>query len=710
MGISSAQAQPIAAASAKRRSVFGGTPTLLGIAGILSLALAVLVATGWLALGERANISRRDFNPLEIMVMVGGVLWGLFSLFTALQTARAQKSTVISDYFEKRSGFTPEILYVLLTLLFVGLVFAFLSEQVITGWIALGERINISRRELNWIEIAASVLAGFWAIVTFRTILAFLRREKPTPAWTQWVLFVSGLIAIVFILSSVFEPQSLLLPDRNIEQISGIPSPDSAADLGNLSLSDSFASTALTYRVFNAATILANLYAPALILLFSCLGAYQLVAAERHTRADQAIRNVLSRIPGAGAIVGFIVILIFFAVASDLFLEPRALAGALTTNITRGIVAIGLTLLMISGEFDLSVGSQLACIGLIFLLAMTEGVLGLPPMHIIPAMGVAFLFATLLGFINGMILIKTGIPSFIVTLGTLLAFRAIPLVIVSEGRILRYADYRLPAPNVELNSLVIIGLLVVMALIVGFIALRLIPRQFASLRGRISGYSTDTHDFRDFTLFTNALVLIVSIVSAVGALSLLILGILDLFNQGIQIITVNMFQFLNGQFWFLPADVNLRTGVLWWFLLVLVFQFILTQTPFGSYVFAVGGNPGAARAQGINTNAIKVLNFIICSWMVACAAIMDVARVQSVDSTRGDGLELEVIAASVIGGTLLNGGYGSIIGALLGVLIFGMLRTGLVLIGLNPRVFNGVIGVIIIVAVVINTFVRRERK
>src|SRR5690606_26943226 len=120
--------------------------------------------------------------------------------------------------------------------------------------------------------------------------------------------------------------------------------------------------------------------------------------------------------------------------------------------------------------------------------------------------------------------------------------------------------------------------------------------------------------------------------------------------------------------------------------------------------------PGAARAQGINTNAIKVLNFIICSWMVACASIMDVARVQSVDSTRGDGLELEVIAASVIGGTLLNGGYGSIFGALLGVLIFGMLRTGLVLIGLNPRVFNGVIGVIIIVAVVINTFVRRERK
>jgi len=76
----------------------------------------------------------------------------------------------------------------------------------------------------------------------------------------------------------------------------------------------------------------------------------------------------------------------------------------------------------------------------------------------------------------------------------------------------------------------------------------------------------------------------------------------------------------------------------------------------------------------------------------------------------GNGLELEVIAASVIGGALLSGGYGSIIGAFLGVLIFGMLQTGLVLVGVDSRAFSGVIGVIIIVAVVINTAVRRARK
>ena len=75
----------------------------------------------------------------------------------------------------------------------------------------------------------------------------------------------------------------------------------------------------------------------------------------------------------------------------------------------------------------------------------------------------------------------------------------------------------------------------------------------------------------------------------------------------------------------------------------------------------------------------------------------------------GDGLELEVIAASVIGGALLSGGYGSIFGSLLGVMIFGMLQTGLVLVGVDSRAFSGVIGVIIIIAVVINTVVRRTK-
>ncbi len=711
--------------------VFGSTSLMLLLAAITSFLLAALVAFGWLALGERANISRREFNPFEIAVIVGGIFWGLLSLLT-LRASANTASKPVASYFESRGSFSLPIIFPLITLVSIGVLFGFLALQILTGGISLATTTNIAANDLNWIEIAALIGSAFWAIICLRTAYAFIARDKAAPAWAQWVLLVSGLIGVVYLLSAAFDAQLAVVP-----VVEGLTAPSSW---------------------LLVAGVLAEIYAPAALLLFSALGAYQLISAERDVRADQAIRNILSRTPGAGGIVGFIAIFIFFSVASDLFLEPRALAGALTTNVTRGVVAIGITLLMISGEFDLSVGSQLGSIGLFFLLAMTEGfalsallfapvaiillmqvtwkrnsplfrmaltaatiavIIGaifIDPSNIIvasviPAAFIALMFGTLLGLINGTLLITTGIPSFIVTLGTLLAYRAIPLVIVAEGRILRYADYRLPQPSITVSNLVIIAILAVLFLVVAYVGFTLLRRSVSAIRQRIANYRTNTEDFRDFFLFANIISAIITVITAGGIMLVLGAGILDLLGKnGADLVTVDIFALLNGQFWFLPAEVNLRTSVLWWFVLVLIFQFILTQTPYGSYTFAVGGNPGAARAQGISVNGIKVLNFVICSWMVAIAAIMDVARVQSVDSTRGDGLELEVIAASVIGGTLLTGGYGSIFGALLGVFIFGMLRTGLVLIGLNPRIFNGVIGVIIVVAVIINTFVRRERR
>jgi simple sugar transport system permease protein len=181
-------------------------------------------------------------------------------------------------------------------------------------------------------------------------------------------------------------------------------------------------------------------------------------------------------------------------------------------------------------------------------------------------------------------------------------------------------------------------------------------------------------------------------------------------------LSVSFFDLMNGRIETLPfigqlpREINFRIGVLWWFVLVMIFQFILTQTRFGNSIFAVGGNPGAARAQGINVDRVKVTNFVLLALLVGIAAIFDVSRVQSVDALRGSGLELEVIAASVIGGALLTGGYGSVFGALLGVFIFGILQTILVLNSINPRVFNGVIGIILIVAVVINEFISRRTR
>jgi ribose/xylose/arabinose/galactoside ABC-type transport system permease subunit len=106
---------------------------------------------------------------------------------------------------------------------------------------------------------------------------------------------------------------------------------------------------------------------------------------------------------------------------------------------------------------------------------------------------------------------------------------------------------------------------------------------------------------------------------------------------------------------------------------------------------------------------VKIFNFMICALLCGVAGLAFVSRVGSVGPNLGEGLELEVIAAAVIGGALLSGGYGSIFGALLGVLLFGLLRTGLVLAGVPAQIFYGMQGLIILLAVVLNTAVRRVR-
>jgi ribose/xylose/arabinose/galactoside ABC-type transport system permease subunit len=144
-------------------------------------------------------------------------------------------------------------------------------------------------------------------------------------------------------------------------------------------------------------------------------------------------------------------------------------------------------------------------------------------------------------------------------------------------------------------------------------------------------------------------------------------------------------------------------------LTVAIFWVVLGHTRYGNAVFATGGNQEAARAQGVNAQRVKVLNFVISGTLAAVGGIMEVGRFKVVEPLRGTGYELDAIAAVVIGGTLLTGGYGSVIGSVLGILIAFMLKTGTVLIGIKAEWFRGVLGIIMIAAVIINTNIRRQR-
>ncbi len=321
------------------------------------------------------------------------------------------------------------------------------------------------------------------------------------------------------------------------------------------------------------------------------------------------IRRRFSVSPIAGPLATFVVAFILFSLFVPHFFTLRTLSGIVNASVLTGIVTIGVTMLMISGEFDLSVGALMAMGGFIYGLVTVSG--GSP----VIALLLALLVTALLGSVNGLILIWTGIPSFIVTLATGSIFRG-AVWILSGGSMLQ-----------TIEDLVVYDI----------------------LNGR-----------------------------------------LDILN--------NLFK-----------GANFRTSSVWLLVLVVIFQAVLVRTRFGNHVFAVGGNRIAAQAQGVNVKLVKVLCFVLTGILSGLAGIVLFSQFKTVRVATGAGTELTAIAAAVVGGTALTGGSGSIVGALLGVLIISMLRTGVVLTDLIPADnFEAIVGVTIIGAAIFNNWLRNR--
>ncbi len=318
------------------------------------------------------------------------------------------------------------------------------------------------------------------------------------------------------------------------------------------------------------------------------------------------IRRRLAEYPEAVAFVSFLSIFAFFSYAADHFLTPIALANILTFGSITGIVVIGVAMLMISGEFDLSVGSTFAVASYVFALSLNAG------MAPVVALGAALLVAAILGFVNGLIVVGTRIPSFIATLGTMLAYRGIARAL-GHGR-------------------------------------------FATYKGE------------HLLLFD------------------ILNGPLDRIN--------NLFE----------PPATLRVSIIWFLLIALIMSFVLLRTRYGNWTYATGGNPEAARAQGVQVTYVKLMNFMLSGFFAGLAGVIQFAHRTSVDPLRGAGMELIAVAASVIGGVQLTGGYGTILGAIVGILTIQMMEQGLVLMQVPVQVFQAFAGLLIIIAVLSNHY------
>ncbi len=308
--------------------------------------------------------------------------------------------------------------------------------------------------------------------------------------------------------------------------------------------------------------------------------------------------SILLRLKEFSVFISLLSVTIAFTLLSKEFLTVHTFAGILTLASELGIVAIGEAFLIISGEFDLSVGSVYA------VSAMASAILvrlGISP---IIALLLALLLSASIGAANGLITLKARIPSFITTLGMAMFLRGILLAVTG-----------------------------------GFpVELGVRHPVFEVLSGRIFG---------DF-----------------------------------------------------------RSSALWFITLTILFHFILNRTRYGNWVYATGRNPNIARALGVNIFRVKFTNFIVTSTLAGLSGCIALARFRIIEPVAGTGLELEAIAATVIGGTSLGGGIGTIIGASLGAFLVGMIRVGLVLAGAPAYWYIGFVGLILIVAAVIYSLTR----
>jgi simple sugar transport system permease protein/ribose transport system permease protein len=147
----------------------------------------------------------------------------------------------------------------------------------------------------------------------------------------------------------------------------------------------------------------------------------------------------------------------------------------------------------------------------------------------------------------------------------------------------------------------------------------------------------------------------------------------------------------------------------WWFLVVaIILSFVLRRTRYGNHLFSIGGDPESAKTRGVGVSKIKLISFVLCSFLAGLAGVMTLANDPNTHVTIGQGLELQAIAAAVIGGVSLAGGRGSIIGPALGAFFLTAVRSEMIALGAPPAWYIAFDGAFLVLAVILNTIIQRR--
>lgn len=316
--------------------------------------------------------------------------------------------------------------------------------------------------------------------------------------------------------------------------------------------------------------------------------------------------DVLMRRPEAGAFLGMIFVGIFFTIFGGvLFLSPQGIASWLNVAANLGIIAVPVGFLMIAGELDISIGAMVPAASMT--IGIVSGYYGLP---MVVGIAVTLGFGVLVGLINGLIVVRTNVPSLIVTMGTLFAIAGLMLFL----SIVLTKTTSVSMPNIE-------------------------PWAKAAFGSFIFG--------------------------------------------------------------------TYQVVVIWWLVLTVAFFFFLHLSPWGNWVFALGGDKVSARNAGIPTDRLTIGLFILSSVAAAFVGMCQTILFNSAQVSAGQSYIFNTIISVVVGGVLLTGGFGSVIGIFFGTITFAIVNQGIYFTDFDRNLSSLIIGVMLLVAVLMNNTFRK---
>jgi D-xylose transport system permease protein len=361
-------------------------------------------------------------------------------------------------------------------------------------------------------------------------------------------------------------------------------------------------------------------------------------------------------------VAGLAVIAVVFGSLNEHFLSPENLANLALQMAATGTIALGIVMVVLLGEIDLSAGSVSGlCAVVMALLSVKHGV------NPVLAIGIALVAGAAVGLLHGLMFTRIGMPSFVVTLAGLISWQGLLLYLLGKGGtinlpfdgfVARLSDTWLPSGAGWLLAALIVG---------AWTAASLINRR-ARLRAGLPPASA-------------------------LRLALSLIGVAVVLGAAVAV---------------LSADRGVPLLLVIFGALVVATDLVLQHTVFGRWMYAVGGNAEAARRAGINVRRIRVIAFVVGSSFAALGGILAASRLAAVNqSSGGSDTLLMAIAAAVIGGTSLFGGRGRAYAALLGILVIQSITNGMLLLNVDSSMRFMVTGGVLALAVAIDSLARR---